>query len=178
MAKTFFGTNLLPDGEWTFAASVLCRIRNEKNEVVDQFKDYDTPLSVEVSNSPAQPPPTLFTNPNPPEPGKGENFTLELHLSKPEKILGLKFKLTLPDNYGMIKYVGVDNSNNNESVTLTNIDFDEKTSTFDISIQRKWLENVGDSWLPKLKFKAVDAGYFNVVFSNLEMTESNDAGKK
>ena len=175
------GKYVLPDGDWsiqTYAPGLYPKGDNlEWVWYVGDAKNSE--FTVEKSPVPSLP--TISAHVLPLEPGVGQVFEVGIYLSNATNIKSVQFKMNLPGSSSVVQYMGYEKADfltKDEPLALFTVDYDRDKEIADISIQRPLDGVSGSGWILKLKFMAKESNFFDIQFSNLIMSMTDDTGKE
>jgi len=179
------GNYFLPDGEWYLGLT-------SGDQYLDTAKRamVSSPTSVEffktmisISESTIPPLPTITGIALPLEPGAGQEFNLGIYVQYAKNIKSIRFKLNLKGSEGVVKYMGYEVGEfmqRNEPNLVASADYNEKDNSLFVDLQRPLDGISGDGYLVNIRLLAEEANYFDINFSNVEVTmvEESDEGFK
>lgn len=175
------GNYVLPDGDWSIAVSTQATFVSN-NQVVYLEDGYEIPNSafaVESSTIPSLP--TLQAYILPLEPGVGKPLDVGIYIHNAKNVKSMQFKINMPGSGDIVQYMGYEKGDfmlKDEPMTLFTLDFEKDKDLFDVNIQRPLDGVSGDGWLLHLKFLAKDVNYFDIQFSNLNISMVDDSMKE
>jgi hypothetical protein len=179
------GNYILPDGEWSLSVSCSAFLPNMQKRVYEWVPDFDgfdlTNTEFEVQQSTIPPMPTLQAFILPMEPGLGKPFDVGIYIKNATNIKSMQFKVKMPGASDIVQYMGFEKGDfmtQNEALVLFTADFDKEKDTFTVDIQRPLDGVSGNGWILNLKFLAKEANFFDVQFSDLNISIIDDNMKE
>lgn len=179
--KDASGKYILPDGDWSMVITCDARIVSNQRLVTltDSYEVKNTSFS--VTNSPVPSLPVLSAFVTPMEPGVGQQFQVGVHIRNARNVKSIQFKMKMPGFSDIAQYMGYEKGDfiiKDEPMTLYSAEYDKEKDQFTVDIQRPLDGVSGDGWVLNLKFMAKDVNYFDIQFSDLNISMLDDTMKE
>ncbi|NTU60802.1 MAG: S8 family serine peptidase, partial [Caldiserica bacterium] len=171
--KDVDGNYILPDGEWSMVITCDAQVVSGRQLVTltDYYEVKNT--SFAISQSPVPSLPVLSTYVTPMEPGIGKEFQIGVYIKNAKNVKSIQFKIKMPGSSDVAQYMGYQKGDfiiQNEPMTLFTAEYDKEKDQFTVDIQRPLDGVTGDGWVLNLKFLAKDVNYFDIQFSDLNIS--------
>lgn len=179
--KDIDGNYVLPDGEWSMVVTCDAQIVSNRQLVTltDSYEVKDTTFTVSQSTVPSLPVLSAYVTPM--EPGVGQEFQVGVFIRNARGVKSAQFKIKMPGSSDVAQYMGYEKGDfiiKDEPMTLFSTEYDKEKDQFTVDIQRPLDGVTGEGWLLNLKFLAKDVNYFDIQFSDLNISMVDDSMKE
>lgn len=181
------GNYILPDGDWSLSMTCQATLIDMGRRMYVNVEDwpgamFDLDNTVfTVEKSPVPPLPTLYAFVKPSEPGVGQMFEVGVYIKNATNIKSMQFKMNMPGAGDVAQYSGYskgDFMTQNEPLALYTCEYDKDKDQLTVDIQRSVDGVSGEGWVLNLKFMAKEMNYFDVQFSNVNLSMVSDTMKE
>jgi hypothetical protein len=139
----------------------------------------NTEFTVEKSTIP--PLPTLLTFVTPSEPGIGQTFEAGIYLKHATNVKSIQFKIHITGSSDVVQYMGYSKGDfltKDEPLTIFSTEYDKDKEVITVDIQRPLDGVSGEGWVLYLKFLAKEMNFFDIRFSDVNLSMVDDTMKE
>ncbi len=181
------GNFVLPDGDWKLSMTCQATLIDTSRMVYVNVEDWPGAMfdldntTFTIDKSPVPPLPTLYAFVKPTEPGVGQMFEVGVYIKNATNIKSMQFKVIMPGASDVVQYMGYskgDFMTKNEPMALYSCEYDRDKDQLTIDIQRAVDGVSGEGWVLDLKFMAKEMNFFDVQFSDVNMSMLGDTMKE
>jgi len=181
------GNYILPDGDWSLSMTCQAQFIDYNRRMLVNVEDWpggmfdlgNTSFSIEKSVVP--PLPTLYAYVKPTEPGVGQVFEVGVYVKNATNMKSMQFKIKMPGASDVAQYMGYskgDFMTKDEPLTLFSSEYDKDKEQITVDVQRPLDGVTGEGWVLNLKFMAKEMNYFDIQFSDVNLSMVNDTMKE